>query len=246
MGHKCLQELFFFWQFLPQPFKILFGFCTPLLIGPLQEILYYISWDWPDSNHNHLAHELAKDRFQSGHIFWDPTDVPHMLWCRLGGALYYFLLALNGAWFLCTEELNPPAEGRVHLRTSNQGRGLIGLYVHTISSNVSLPVSREEFCSRSSSCIVDCSMSVDLMLISRMPLVALHKMCIHNPDKLSMAAGNHIAMSGTADEITIQRSSQAHSDSSSFLRHININYVDIKGSGFDPGWTNSPSPCSYN
>ena len=78
-------------------------------------------------------------------------------------------------------------------------------------------------------------MSVDLMLISRMPLVALHKMCIHNPDKLSMAAGNHIAMSGTADEITIQRSSQAHSDSSSFLRHININYVNIKGSGFDPG-----------
>jgi len=78
-------------------------------------------------------------------------------------------------------------------------------------------------------------MLVDLMSMSQMPLVALHKMCIHNPDKLSMASGNHTAMSGTADKITIQRSSQAHSDSSSFLRHININYVDIKGSGFDPG-----------
>jgi len=78
-------------------------------------------------------------------------------------------------------------------------------------------------------------MSVDLMLMLQMPLVALHKMCIHNPNKLSMAAGNHTAMSGTANKITIQRSSQAHSDLSSFLRHININYVNIKGSGFDPG-----------
>jgi len=57
---------------------------------------------------------------------------------------------------LRTEELDPPAEGRVHLWTSNQGRSVISQNVRTLFLNLSLPISREkEFCSGSPSCIVE-------------------------------------------------------------------------------------------